>query len=251
MKSINKIFFKIFLIISLIFIVKTAHSQVLISLIFGDKLNSPNLEFGLDGGINFSNISGYDNTKYYPGWNLGFYFDFRMSEKTQFHTGVLVKSRMGVRYLDPYPSGDDELDSIMKNDGRVDRVLKYFNVPATIKYNFYKKWYMEGGIMLGLLAKATDKFTSSTDAGDKLTVDKIITDQLKRIDAGLLVGTGVKLKKKLGMSVGFRYYYGLMNIYKDPVGDKFHNNTNIYLYASIPIGAGKAQEKRDAKESVK
>lgn len=250
MKKVNKLILRISLILSLVFIVNTSYSQVLITLIFGDKLNSEKLEFGLDGGFNFSNISGYSESKYLLGWNLGFYFDFRIGERSQIHTGVLVKSRMGVHSLDPYPSGDHDLDSIMADNGHVDRVLNYFNVPVTYKYTVYKQWFMEGGIMLGLLAKGTDKFISTTKAGDKLTVDKIITDQVKRIDAGLLVGTGVKLKKKLGMSLGIRYYYGLMNIYKESDGTN-HRNSNIYLFASIPIGRGKALEKNEAKESTK
>ncbi len=31
-----------------------AQSQILITLLLGDKLNSPNLEFGLEGGVNLS-----------------------------------------------------------------------------------------------------------------------------------------------------------------------------------------------------
>lgn len=34
-----------------------SNGQVLISLLLGDKLNSGKLEFGLDGGVNWSNIS--------------------------------------------------------------------------------------------------------------------------------------------------------------------------------------------------
>jgi len=52
-----------------------ANSQVLISLLLGDKLNSEKLKFGLDGGVNFSNISKIDPSKYHAGFNLRFYFD--------------------------------------------------------------------------------------------------------------------------------------------------------------------------------
>lgn len=59
------------------FSMTSARSQVLISLIFGDKLNSPFLEFGLDGGMNFSEISGLESSGTNVGFNLGFYFDIR------------------------------------------------------------------------------------------------------------------------------------------------------------------------------
>ncbi|WP_394774213.1 hypothetical protein [Flavobacterium sp.] len=44
------------LLLIALFCMAPARSQVLISLLFGDKLNSPFLEFGLDGGINLSTI---------------------------------------------------------------------------------------------------------------------------------------------------------------------------------------------------
>lgn len=56
----NKYFY-FFLI--LLFNVWCGYSQVLIAAVFGDKLNSPDLEFGLEGGYNWSDISELDNNK--------------------------------------------------------------------------------------------------------------------------------------------------------------------------------------------
>ena len=66
---------RISFVIILFFAGYEAQSQVLISLILGDKINSDTLEFGLEGGGNFSMISGMDSRKFYPDWNIGFYFD--------------------------------------------------------------------------------------------------------------------------------------------------------------------------------
>lgn len=65
------------LLLSTLFCMASAQSQVLISLLFGDKLNSPFLEFGLDGGLNFSTISNMETSGTEVGFNLGFYFDIR------------------------------------------------------------------------------------------------------------------------------------------------------------------------------
>jgi hypothetical protein len=68
----------------------TSRSQVLISLLLGDKLNSGKIEFGLDGGVNWLTMSNTPNAKYLFDWNLGFYFDFKMKNPHLFiHTGVL------------------------------------------------------------------------------------------------------------------------------------------------------------------
>jgi hypothetical protein len=71
------------------------HSQVLLSLIFGDKLNSEGLEFGLEGGMNWANISNLDADKSLSAFNLGFYFDFKLKNQWNLYTGVLVKAKMG------------------------------------------------------------------------------------------------------------------------------------------------------------
>ena len=90
---------KYLLIFSLKIFGLTAHSQVLISILFGDKLNSEELEFGLEGGLNLTNIAGFDDTKSLSNFNLGYYFDIRIKNHWYFHTGMQVKSNFGMRNL--------------------------------------------------------------------------------------------------------------------------------------------------------
>ena len=52
---------RIFFILLLIMTVHSRSSgQVLISLLLGDKLNTGQIEFGLDGGLSLSNLHGVD-----------------------------------------------------------------------------------------------------------------------------------------------------------------------------------------------
>ena len=90
---------KYFLVIFLLFAGFTSQSQVLISLLLGDKLNSEALEFGLEGGLNWTQISGMETKNFSRKWNLGFYFDIRMKNQWFLYTGVLVKSNFGVDKL--------------------------------------------------------------------------------------------------------------------------------------------------------
>ena len=87
---------RIFLIIIFLFITFSIQSQVLIALLLGDKLNSGNIEFGLDGGYNYSKVSGFDANKKLSEFNLGFYFDIKMKENWYLNTGLLVKSTLGI-----------------------------------------------------------------------------------------------------------------------------------------------------------
>ena len=106
------------------FCFQEAQSQVLMSLIFGDKLNSPNIEFGLEGGANFSSISNLDSN-YRTDFNLGFYFDFNMKNPSWiFNTGVIVKSTMGAKDIAVYSLNDEKLDAVFA-EGSVKRTINY------------------------------------------------------------------------------------------------------------------------------
>ena len=67
-------------IFALFFILFTYNlqSQVLIALLLGDKLNSGKIEFGLDGGLNYSSISSLETDNFKSDFNLGFYFDIKI-----------------------------------------------------------------------------------------------------------------------------------------------------------------------------
>jgi hypothetical protein len=70
MKNMIKIsFLSLFLLLSL-----TSEAQVLISLLFGEKLNTPKIEFGMVGGLNRSYLNDISNSKGKNYFNLGFYF---------------------------------------------------------------------------------------------------------------------------------------------------------------------------------
>ena len=57
-----------------------ANGQILITLLLGDKLNSEGLEFGLEGGVNGSNLNGLETRNPLVNFNLGFYFDILIKE---------------------------------------------------------------------------------------------------------------------------------------------------------------------------
>ena len=236
----------IFILFFIFFTHGKANSQVLMSLIFGDKLNTGKIEFGLDGGINLSNMSNTEGNVS-ANWNLGFFFYIDLTEKSFIHTGVLVKSQWGTNNLRPYPTGDSEVDSLMLEEGTMDRKISYFNVPITYCYYIHGGFFLEGGFMLGLRTKATDEMRASSTVGDDVIVQVDISNQMTRLDAGLLGGAGYKFQKGLGVAVGVRYYYGLVDAHTDNWGNK-HNNSNLFFFVTAPIGKGKAQRKREEKE---
>ena len=129
----------------------TARSQVLISLLLGDRLNSGKVEFGLDGGVSYSRQEGVETDKLFSSFHLGFYFDIKLKNpRWMVHTGVIVISAQGASGAEVYQLGDAGLDSAFAS-GSLDRVMSYFNVPVMMKLRITDHFYFESGPMLSLL----------------------------------------------------------------------------------------------------
>ena len=219
-----------------------ANSQVLISILLGDKLNSGKVEFGLDGGLNWSNIHGLPGANSLTGFNLGFYFDIKLKNPAwMVNTGVIVKSPLGADDLPVYSLNDPHLDSVFTG-GSVTRKLRYFNVPVMMKYKFKNNLYVKGGIQLGLRAKAFDEFTNTIQDDEDLKYKLKIKDQFHPLDAGLVFGLGYRLMGGNGMNIGLQYYLGLIDVVIDDASPNQYNRA-LYLTVGIPIGKGKASKK--------
>ena len=237
----------LFILIFSLFTIPQAESQVLISLLFGDDLNTGKIEFGLDGGMTLSNQTGLSDSKMLNSWNLGFYFDIKLKNAWILHTGVLVKSTMGADEIPVYSLNNPELDQLYQN-GSIQRNMSYFNVPILMKYTFKNRFYLEGGPQLGLLYRATDEFQNEID-GNELTYSKDVREEFHPLDAGLVGGVGYRIRKGFGMNVAIRYYYGLVDVLVDDSGAVV-TNQSIYLNVGIPIGVGKAMKKMEEKKKA-
>ena len=223
-----------------------SQSQVLITILLGDKLNSDGLEFGLEGGVNWSNISGLETNSFARKWNLGFYFDIRIKNQWFLYTGVLVKSNSGV---DKLKDGDLDMLNATKYlelngesiNGDYNQVMNYFLVPVLIKYKTKKYFYGEIGPQFGLMHKSYIEFTSDIDGKDA-TIREYNKDNINKIDVGIMVGIGYQLLKGNGWTIGAKYYYGFIDVYREIENTK---NSSIFLKMNIPIGAGKKDAKNN------
>lgn len=215
------------------------NGQILISLIFGESLNSDKIEFGIVGGLNRSYINSISEAEGLNNFDMGFYFHVLVKNSTYLSTGLLVKSNVGATGLDVYPTGDPSFDDVFQ-DGILTKRINCFSVPILFHQRFNNRWYIEAGPQLALIYKPKDIFKVS-DSGEDITYSRDTSDEYKRIDAGLLAGAGYKFKKEIkSMSAGINYYYGLVDVSADP--DLKIKNSAIYFYIKIPIGAGKSSE---------
>jgi len=215
----------------------SVHSQILISALFGDKLNSDGLEFGLEGGFNWSDISDLQADKSLSSFNLGFYFDVRLKEQWNLYTGVLVKGKLGASGLTQNDLSFLEIEPY-EEEGTYSQAINYFVIPAFIKYNFKNRMYVEAGPQFGLMHKAFVLFESDVDDVN-IRIKELNDDKINRLDAGFTIGTGYKLMKDNGMTLGIKYYQGFTNVYS---GRSDTHNRSLFLKFNVPIGASKSSK---------
>src|SRR6478736_3345798 len=135
----KKVLFSILLLI----ICKAATAQVLIALLFGDKLNTDKLEFGLFGGPTFSNITNMD-AKAKSGFNLGLYFNVKISDNFFLHPEAIAKEALGAKDIPPYLTGIPEIDESFA-DGSITRKIKAVSLPLLVQYRIKGGLFVQGG----------------------------------------------------------------------------------------------------------
>jgi outer membrane protein with beta-barrel domain len=238
------------LIIFFLLISYGLQSQVLIALLLGDKLNTGKIEFGLDGGLNYSGISGLETNNLSQSFFLGFYFDIKIKEHWYLNTGVLVKSTLGA---DNLTDADlSFLEVTIPNNGRgvYTQKMSSFLVPILAKYKFKNNLYVEAGPQVGWIYNSWIEYNFEEDRKNSIKIKQNNDDIVNWFDLGVTAGAGIRLLKGLGWTVGARYYYGLTNVYKGRSGTK---NNSIFLKVNVPFGLSdvKKKEIKEMKDNIK
>ena len=215
--------------------ITTARSQVLIALVFGDKLNTPNIEFGLNVGGNYSTLTNHPDAKYTSGLNLGMYFNFKLSDHIYLHPELLFLNQMGTQGVDnrdlPGTEWDDETLETQRR-------LRYGTLVFLPRYKLTNQLYFEAGIHAILLMSADDYVMIKPDDNSELLYKDFIRDELNRWDVGFDVGLGFKFGKGEGVNLSMRYSRGFINTLKD-ASLPGEYNTGIHIQVGIPVGVGK------------
>jgi hypothetical protein len=216
-------------------------AQVLIALVFGNKLNTGNLEFGLMTGPVLTQISNINSTLK-PGLNLGLYFNIKLNDRWVLHPEAIPKMAMGAKGIDFYSTGNIGLDTLM-NGASIKRSIKAISVPLLVRYRIAGLLYVEAGPQIDLITDVKDIFKKEND-GDKLEYTNKIKDDYTRFEVGVSGGLVYKLKQNTSLAFGLRYYSGLTDISKLDAGTQLSSGWMFNVF--IPIGAGKAEKLKEA-----
>lgn len=209
------------------------HSQIIIALLFGEKLNSGKLEFGLVLGPTFTNLTNTGGD-YRSGLNLGMFFNIRPDKKFFLHVELTPKASIGAKNITPYSLGNDSIDQFF-DEGSVERILKTMGVTVLGRYAISSKFFADAGFQPDILFKERDIFTS-TYKDNELQYTKKLEDKFTRLNFQFAAGLFYKFKPDKGsMGMGLRYVHGLTDIDKLLSGTQV--STSWQLNITIPIGA--------------
>ena len=201
--------------------IQQIQSQVLIGLLFGEKLNKGPIEFGVNV-IGNSSATTLDNgASNRNKLGFGLYLDYKMSEKFIFSTGFFFaspKGQVNFNETDPYYLLTDSLFA----GANTERILNYFEVPLLLEIRPIPNWGIGVGGYVSIMTRAYDYYKVSQDNGDgDILHERSILENMNRLDYGLTGSIHYHFKGDPGSKIRVSYMLGLNNILKD-------SDVNVY-----------------------
>ena len=201
----------------LLFNFETKGQAALIALLFGDKVASENFNLSLEVGMNFSDISNFENAKKRRGAiNFGIAGNIRLSDNWYVSPNVYFWSRRRL-HLNSFSlyTGNPSIDSQFV-DVPTNFVMNYIDVPVLFSYQTdNKKFRFSTGPQLSFMQNTTASF-SGVDGDFEQDFNELVHD----IDFGALIDVAYilgKAHKGKGLHLHFRYYYGFTNVFDNGV----------------------------------
>lgn len=219
-------------------VVSYSNAQVLMSLIFGDKLNTDENAFGIHIDYSFNGITNLEEADALGlgSLNLGLFFSRKFDDHWAWNLDLLGKYVRGASGIPAYSLMDPDLDSQFSGT-QIDRKINYLSAIPSIRYVNDKGLFLEAGTVLSWRTKrAKDYFESSVPDGD-LVLEVDLKNQISQIDVSYSVGVGAFIGKYKVDAVGIRYIGGLVNVMKDQGSNK---HSQLSIFYNLPIGRGKA-----------
>jgi hypothetical protein len=218
-----------------------AQGQVLLGILFGDKLANERFHIGLNVGANLADLSGIDGSKLKPGLMLGLVAEWRIAGNFYLQPELLPFFWAGAKGMSPpLENAPPPLDTLVA-ERSAQRNLSYFEIPVIVKYAALRnRLHFGAGPQVGFLLSGTDVFEGVINR--EITVKEDIKDELNSFDAGVAFQIEYKLQEgPFAASLSARYFLGLTDTIKDNPDDAVYNRV-FSVFGSIPIGGGSDEE---------
>lgn len=222
---------------------RPAQSQVLLALIFGDKIASEKFHLGIDLGGQFSDQANVGGDQPRITFAAGVIADYKLSNRLFLYGEIMGVSKMGSNDISPpVPTGSQVLDSFLAGSDMAVQ-LSYISVPLMLKYGFSDNRFLVGaGGQVGFLTSAKYSYSGSNSSVGDYNYRQDVKDLYNSTDAGFAFLLEYVLHRKLRPSIQLQGYIGMTDILKDNPGDAV-TNRSITVSLIVPLlGQGAASE---------
>ena len=226
---------RLFCVFALLLCSRICLSQVLIALVFGDKLNTDKIGLGIQ-----LSAQGFQLTNTKDQVDLGFafgaYLDIKLSEKLTVSNYFMFKSPKGGKNI-PQEYWFNQNEPLLTNDVTLKRHLTYMEFTPMLRYHLNAVLSVSLGPQFAVNTKGTDIYQDKTDDGN-ITYRYRLSDDITLMDVGMAFDIQWQLMKGKGLRINARFAQSFINIYKD---SEFGNAKNqaFQLGVGIPIGGRK------------
>jgi hypothetical protein len=151
----------------LVLFMPLAQSQVLIALVFGDKLNSPKTEFGLNVGLNYATLTHIENVKSNTDFGIGTYFTWKFHDRWQLQPELYFRFPTGATKLPPYEFADTLLTRLTTGS-TITRRSRSLSLPVNIKYRAWKQLRFSFAPQVSYIIASDDLFRKTLENNDEV-----------------------------------------------------------------------------------
>lgn len=215
---------------------RPAASQILMVLLFGDKLSSESLQIGIKLDRAFTNLTELDGADMRSGWAFGAFGEIPLSARWSLQPELTMTTPGGAMTFIGDPTGVPGLDGLF-SEVSVTRKLSYSNLVLPLKANL-GRFAIGIGPQVSYLRKAEDFYEGLVTGEDQFTLESDIVDTLNRWDVGLAAKVEFYLKPERGMQsprIHIARFLGLTDIVRDNTGNPV-KGWGISIGIGIPVG---------------
>ena len=214
-----------------------AASQVLLVLLFGDKLSNESLQVGIKLDRAFTNLTELEAADVRSGWAFGAFGEVPLDERWSLQPELTLTTPGGAQTFVGDETGNPTLDGVF-SDVSVTRKLAYSNLVLPLKVNL-GRFAVGVGPQISYLRSADDIYEGLVSGEDEFTLESDIVDTLNRWDVGVAGKIELLLKPERGMRsarIHVAPTFGLTDIVRDNTGNAV-KTWGVSVGIGFPVGA--------------
>lgn len=221
---------------------RTARSQALLVLLFGDKFASDNVQGGIKFDVVSTTLAGLSDAARLRSWDLGGFLEVKLGGRWSIQPEFTFKSPAGARGLPFVPTGEPAVDSAFATarDVSVTRTLGYITIPILVKLRAGRFGFGIGP-QIGYIVRAEDRYVGTVARTDDLSYTVGLWPRVNRWDSGVSATGEFALAPQLGlrsMRIRIVWYHA----FGDALADAPGVNDTFGLGFGLPIGGPRQAE---------